>query len=66
MSDTEEMIKDCDRWHRDANMRAARSTGWRKRVNLWFADLYGWLGDWGREIDRDEKRGKDDSYHDEY
>lgn len=52
MSDTRKMIEDCDKWTRDANMRAIRSQGWRKSVHLWFAGLFSWLGDWGREIDR--------------
>lgn len=64
--ETREMIKECDTWTRDANMRALRTTGWRRSINLWFARLASRLGDWGREIERDEMRGPDDNYHDEY
>ena len=61
-----ETIKDCDRMHRDANVRAMRSKGWKKVINLRFAAFASWVGDWAREIERDEQRGKDDTYHDEY
>ena len=65
-SEARKTIEDCDQFTRDANMRAIQSQGWRKSVHLWFAGLFSWLGDWGREIERDELRGKDDDYHDEY
>ena len=66
MSITDNEIADVDRAHRDANIRAARSTGFKRRVFLAFARLFGWAGDIGRDIQRDEHRGKDDNYHDEY
>jgi len=66
MNDTRKMIKDCDQLHREANMNALRASGWRKRVHLIFAAWFSMLGDWGREIERGEQRGKDDEYHDEY
>lgn len=59
-------IAEVDQAHRDANMRALRQTGWRRKVSLAFARFFGWCGDLGREIQRDEKRGKNDNYHDEY
>ena len=66
MSDIRKMIDDCDRWHREANMKAIRSAGWRQRIELMFAAWWSYIGNWGREIERDEQRGKDDKYHDEY
>jgi len=66
MSITDKEITDVDRAHRDANMQAMKSTGFKRRVYLYFAQFFGWAGDLGREIKRDEQRGKDDKYHDEY
>jgi hypothetical protein len=62
----DEDIKRCDRLTREANMAAARTKGFKRWVHLKFASLFSWLGDAGREIQRDEQRGKDDRYHDEY
>ncbi|WP_028955891.1 hypothetical protein [Sulfitobacter sp. 20_GPM-1509m] len=62
----DEEIAEIDQFHRDANMQAMRTTGWKRRVHLAFARLFGWVGDIGREIQRDEQRGKDDTYHGEY
>lgn len=59
-------IAEADRAHRDAVMRAVRSTGWRQKIHLVFARFFSWAGDLGREIKRDQQRGKDDTYHDEY
>lgn len=59
-------IQQCDRLHRDCNIAAAKSTGFSRWVNLKFAAFFSWAGDLGREIQRDEQRGKDDNYHDEY
>lgn len=59
-------IADMDRAHRAAVMRAIRSTGWRRRVHMAFARLFSCAGDLGRKIKRDDQRGKDDIYHDEY
>lgn len=59
-------IERCDRLHREANMAAARTTGFCSWLNLKFAAFFGWAGDLGREIQRDEFRGRDDNYHDEY
>lgn len=66
MTTTEQQIKDVDRAHRDANMQAMRSTGLKRRIFLALARLFDWAGDIGREIQRDEQRGKDDKYHGEY
>ena len=66
MGVTDDEIAEVDRAHRDANMRAMKSTGFKRRVFLAFARLFDWAGDIGREIQRDDQRGKDDSYHDEY
>jgi hypothetical protein len=62
----DEDIKMCDEAHRDANMRAARSSGFPRWINRKFAVFFSWAGDLGREIKREEQRGKDDTYHDEY
>lgn len=62
----DEDIERCDRLHREANMNAMRTTGIVRWVNLKFAAFFGWAGDLGREVKRDEQRGKDDTYHDEY
>lgn len=59
-------IAEMDRAHRDAVMRAIRSTGWRQSVHMAFARFFSWAGDLGREIKRYDQRGKGDSYHDEY
>lgn len=66
MTSTEKQIADLDRATRDANMAAMRSTGWKRRVHLAFARFFSWGGDIGREVLRDEQRGKDDTYHGEY
>lgn len=66
MNITDKEISDVDRAHRDANIMAMRSTGWRRRIHLAFARFFSWAGDIGRKIQRDEQRGKDDSYHDQY
>lgn len=66
MADTRKIIEDCGRLHREANMQAMRADGLKKATYLWFAGIWASLGDWGREIERDEQRGKDDNYHDEY
>lgn len=65
MSD-DEAIRETDKMHRDATMRAMRSTGWVRKVNLWFARFFDYVGTELREIQEDERRGKDDNYHNEY
>ena len=62
----DEDIARCDALHRDANMMAMRSTGFMKWLFLKFADFFGWAGDLGRELQEEERRGKDDTYHGEY
>jgi hypothetical protein len=59
-------IERCDRLVREANIAATRTKGFRRWVNLRFAALFSWLGDLGRDLERDEQRGNDDTYHDEY
>ena len=59
-------IARCDRLTRDCNIAAAQSTGIKRWINLKFAAFFSWAGDLGREIQRDEQRGEDDSYHDGY
>lgn len=66
MSDWDKLISDVNRAHRDANMQAMRSTGRAKRIYLTLARLLDWAGDLGREAQREEQRGKDDTYHGEY
>lgn len=66
MTDLDKDIADVDKAHRDANIRAMRTTGFKRRVYLLFASFFGWAGDLGREIQQEEQRGKDDSYHEEY
>ena len=65
-NDIREAINQFDKVTRKANMKAMRSSGWRKTVHLWFAGFFSRMGDLYREIERDELRGKDDNYHDEY
>jgi hypothetical protein len=59
-------ISECDRRVRESNMAAMRTKGLARWINLKFAAFFSWAGDLGRDIQRDEKRGKDDNYHDEY
>lgn len=59
-------ISRCDRLVRECNMTAARTKGITRWVNYKFAAFFSWAGDLAREIQRDEQRGKDDNYHDEY
>ena len=62
----EKAIRDCDAEHRRAVMRAMKTTGWKRRVHLWFASLFDRIGDELREVEAQRQRGKDDTYHDEY
>lgn len=62
----EEKIKEMNSLVRECNMRASRSKGFNRLVDLKFASFFSWVGDLGREIQQDEQRGKDDNYHDEY
>lgn len=62
----EKTIRDADAEQRRAIMSAIKTTGWKRRVHLWFASVFGWIGDEMREIEAQRKRGKDDRYHDEY
>lgn len=66
MSDMEDKIEEVDRLHRDANMSAMSAHGWKRAVFFAFARFFDWAGKTGRNIQRDEQRGKDDTYHDEY
>lgn len=56
-------IKRCDEIVRECNIKATRSTGFRRWVYLKIADLFSALGDMGREVQRDKQRGDDDNYH---
>lgn len=62
----EKVIKDADAEHRRAVMAAMKTTGWKRRVHLWFASVFDKIGNEMREIEAQRKRGKDDAYHDEY
>lgn len=62
----EKLIKDANAKQRRAIMSAMKTTGWKRRVHLWFASVFSWIGDEMREIEAQRKRGKDDAYHDEY
>lgn len=59
-------IEDVRKALRDANMMAAKSTGFRRWMALKFAAFFSWAYDLAHEINHDIERGKDDNYHDEY
>ena len=62
----EKLIKDADAEQRRAIMSAMKTTGWKRRVHLWFASVFGKISDEMQDIEAQRKRGKDDGYHDEY
>ena len=64
--ENEKLIKNANAEQRRAVMGAMKTTGWRRRVYLWLASVFGKISDEMQEIEAQRKRGKDDTYHDEY
>lgn len=64
--DMEKTAEDADRLVRRFNMRAMRYTGWRRRFFLWMARIQDRAGSELRDAAAQERRGKNDNYHDEY
>ena len=62
----EKLIKDANAEQRRSVMSAMKTTGWKRRVHLWFASVFGKISDEMQDIEAQRKRGKDDGYHDEY
>ena len=57
----ERLIQEADKLHRESNMEAMKYTGWKRRVCLWLARFYDYVGTELREIERDRQRGKGDA-----
>lgn len=59
-------IENVRRALRDANMDAARYTGFRRYVSLKFAAILSWLYDEAQAANQDAQRGKDDNHYNEH